>query len=81
MGSRTGIQLSDDSLVKLTKRQKHLGLTDGQVAYLLGVSRPMYIYTRTGQRNANVETIQRLCGVMGFRLQHARLVEDTHSRS
>ncbi len=75
MGSRTGITLSYDSLVMLYRRQGSLGLSDGQVADKIGVTRTMYLRLRTGERKANPETIERLCSVMGFRLQPARLVE------
>ena len=75
MGSRPGITLSESSLVKLAKRQQSLGLTDGQVAEKIGTKRIMYLYLRTGERKANPETVERLCSLMGFRLQPARLVE------
>ena len=79
MGSRTGVMLSADSLEKMTKRQQVLGLTDGEVADAIGVSRVMYLFVRSGQRKACVETIMRLCKIMGFRLVPARLVREKQS--
>ena len=34
----------------------------------------MYLYLRTGKKHANPKTILRLCDVLGFRLEPARLV-------
>jgi len=42
----------------LEQRQQELGLSDGQFAQRLGISRPLWVATRTGQRAVALQLLR-----------------------